>query len=178
MSDLSEQHLMDCAKGQCYADFSINWCAYGCSGAWPQPYFDWTVNQNGGRFEQESCTPYHAYEKECQPKEDCIYQEAKLDGFHVDYESNEEDLKYLVYEGPVWVALYVSIITRKKFIFVIYEILIQPILFRHLLLEDIQRVFLMMKDAAKLQKMKIVDGMLIMQFLLLVMVLRMERTTG
>ena len=37
---------------------------------------------------------------------------------------------------------------------------------------------MMMKDAAKLQKMKIVDGMLIMQFLLLVMVLRMERTTG
>ena len=178
MSDLSEQHLMDCAKDQCYADSSGNWCAYGCSGAWPQPYFDWTVNQNGGRFEQESCTPYHAYEKECQPKEDCIYQEAKLDGFHVDYESNEEDLKYLVYEGPVLVALNVSIITRKKFIFVIYEILIQPILFRHLILEDIQRVFMMMKDAAKLQKMKIVDGMLIMQFLLLVMVLRMERTTG
>ena len=178
MSDLSEQHLMDCAKGQCYADFSKNWCAYGCGGAWPQPYFDWTVNQNGGRFEQESCTPYHAYEKECQPKEDCIYQEAKLDGFHVDYESNEEDLKYLVYEGPVLVALNVSIITRKKFIFVIYEILIQPILFRHLILEAIQRVFMMMKDAAKLQKMKIVDGMLIMQFLLLVMVLRMERTTG
>ena len=178
MSDLSEQHLMDCAKDQCYADSSGNWCAYGCSGAWPQPYFDWTVNQNGGRFEQESCTPYHAYEKECQPKEDCVYQEAKLDGFHVDYESNEEDLKYLVYEGPVLVALNVSIITRKKFIFVIYEILIQPILFRHLILEDIQRVFMMMKDAAKLQKMKIVDGMLIMQFLLLVMVLRMERTTG
>ena len=101
MSDLSEQHLMDCAKDQCYADSSGNWCAYGCSGAWPQPYFDWTVNQNGGRFEQESCTPYHAYEKECQPKEDCIYHEAKLDDFHVDYESNEEDLKYLVYEGPV-----------------------------------------------------------------------------
>ena len=37
---------------------------------------------------------------------------------------------------------------------------------------------MMMKDAAKLQKMKIVDGMLIMQFLLLVMVLRMARTTG
>ena len=169
---------MDCAKDQCYADSSGNWCAYGCSGAWPQPYFDWTVNQNGGRFEQESCTPYHAYEKECQPKEDCIYHEAKLDDFHVDYESNEEDLKYLVYEGPVWVALYVSIITRKKFIFVIYEILIKPILFRHLIFLAIQRVFMMMKDAAKLQKMKIVDGMLIMQFLLLVMVLRMERTTG
>ena len=126
MSDLSEQHLMDCAKDQCYADSSGNWCAYGCSGAWPQPYFDWTVNQNGGRFEQESCTPYHAYEKECQPKEDCIYHEAKLDDFHVDYESNEEDLKYLVYEGPVWVALYVSIITRKKMILSLKKYLSNP----------------------------------------------------
>ena len=109
MIDLSEQHLMDCARDQCYADEEFShWCARGCFGASPQPYFNWTIKENEGKFEQESCTPYQGQEKECQPKNNCIYQDAQLDDFKIYYESDEEELKHLVYEGPVWVAVYVS----------------------------------------------------------------------
>ena len=89
--------------------FSGNWGAFGCDGAWPQAYYDWIVNENGGRLEQESCAPYHAADRSCNDDNSCDYKGAHLTGFYNKWYTNEEEMKEIVYNGPVATTVYVSV---------------------------------------------------------------------
>merc|ERR1712027_175738 len=99
--DLSEQHLMDCANGHNYYDNEGAWGAFGCDGAWPQAYYDWIVNNNGGRLEKEDCAPYHAADRSCSDDDSCNYMGAHLAGFYNRWYPTEADMKELVFQGPV-----------------------------------------------------------------------------
>lgn len=106
--DLSEQHLMDCANNHFYADNVGNWGAFGCDGAWPQAYYDWIVTKNDGRLEKESCEPYQAHDRTCNDDDSCNYMGAHLTGFYNKWYTNEEEMKEIVYAGPVATTVYAS----------------------------------------------------------------------
>lgn len=118
---------MDCANNHFYADnvyvlclkrmnpfykhyhFSGNWGAFGCDGAWPQAYYDWIVTKNDGRLEKESCEPYQAHDRTCNDDDSCNYMGAHLTGFYNKWYTNEEEMKEIVYAGPVATTVYVSV---------------------------------------------------------------------
>ena len=41
------------------------WGAFGCSGAWPQAYFDYFETVSGGRTQTERAYPYTATDGQC-----------------------------------------------------------------------------------------------------------------
>jgi len=106
--DLSEQHLMDCANGHYSYDDEGAWGAFGCDGAWPQAYYDWLINNNGGRVEKEDCAPYHAQDKHCHDDDSCDYKGAKITGFYNKWHTTDEEMKELVYIAPVATTVYAS----------------------------------------------------------------------
>jgi len=106
--DLSEQHLMDCAYGHNFYDDEGAWGAFGCDGAWPQAYYDWIVNKNGGRVEQEDCEPYTAQDHDCNDNDACNYMGAHMTGFYNKWYTNEDEMKELVYVAPVATTVFAS----------------------------------------------------------------------
>ena len=82
--------------------------AFGCYGAWPQPYMDWIINYNSGRVEKESCAPYHANDRTCSDDDSCNYADSKVTGFYNKWHTTEAEMKELVYIAPVATTVYVS----------------------------------------------------------------------
>ena len=85
------------------------WGAFGCDGAWPQAYYDWIVNNNGGRLEKEDCAPYHAADRSCSDDDSCNYMGAHLTGFYNKWYTTEAEMKELVFQGPVATTVFVCI---------------------------------------------------------------------
>merc|ERR1712110_912481 len=106
--DLSEQHLMDCAYGHNYYDSEGAWGAFGCDGAWPQSYYDWIINKNAGRVEQEDCEPYTAQDHTCADDDSCNYMGAHMTGFYNKWYTNEDEMKELVYISLVATTVFAS----------------------------------------------------------------------
>eukprot|EP00091_Calanus_sinicus_P003321 TRINITY_DN1348_c0_g1_i1.p1 TRINITY_DN1348_c0_g1~~TRINITY_DN1348_c0_g1_i1.p1 ORF type:complete len:355 (+),score=118.11 TRINITY_DN1348_c0_g1_i1:102-1166(+) len=99
--DLSEQHLVDCAAGHYFYDNDGAWGAFGCDGAWPPAYFDWLVNNNGGRTQTESSYPYEASDHHCRGSSSGNYNGAHVTGQYNKWDTTEEAMKDLVYLNPV-----------------------------------------------------------------------------
>jgi len=99
--DLSEQHLLDCAYEHYYYDGEGAWGAFGCDGAWPQAYLDWVVNENGGNVQTEESYPYEAVNGACRSSSDGVFPEAQVTGQYNRWNTNEVDMKEMVYINPV-----------------------------------------------------------------------------
>ena len=82
--------------------------AFGCYGAWPQPYMDWIINYNSGRVEKESCAPYQANDRTCNDDDNCNYSDSTVTGFYSKWYTTEAEMKELVYIAPVATSVYVS----------------------------------------------------------------------
>ena len=84
------------------------WGAFGCDGAWPQSYYDWIINKNAGRVEQEDCEPYTAQDHTCADDDSCDYMGAHMTGFCNKWSTNEDELTGPVYIAPVATTVFVS----------------------------------------------------------------------
>jgi len=106
--DLSEQHLLDCGYGYNFVDEEGTWGAYGCDGAWPQAYMDWLEKKNGGLVQTETSYPYQAAVYGCNPKDGGDYTKAKVTGQYNVWNTNEADMKELVYVSPMTTSIQAS----------------------------------------------------------------------
>jgi len=103
--DLSEQHLVDCANGHYFYDNDGAWGAFGCDGAWPPAYFDWLVNNNGGRTQTEQSYPYTAKDETCKGSSSGNYNDAHVTGQYNKWDTTEEEMKDIVLINPVTTTL-------------------------------------------------------------------------
>jgi len=99
--DLSEQHLMDCAYNHYFYDNSGAWGAFACDGAWSPAYFDWIVQNNAGRMQTESSSPYEGKQKTCRDNDSGNYGGAHVTGQYNKWDTTEEEMKDVVYINPV-----------------------------------------------------------------------------
>jgi C1A family cysteine protease len=96
-TDLSEQHLMDCAykyKGSA-----------GCEGAWPMNYYDWMHNKHNGGLANEKQYPYISADwgmvdraGECKNVPSASWG-AKVTSHYQTWNAKEEDIMQLLAEG-------------------------------------------------------------------------------
>jgi cathepsin L len=105
--DLSEQHIVSCANNHYYYDNEGAWGAFGCDGAWPPAYFDWIVKNNAGHIQTESAYPYTATTGSCHPKSGGDFG-SKVTGMYNLWNTNERDMKELVYINPVTTSILAS----------------------------------------------------------------------
>lgn len=95
--DLSEQYLVDCANNHYFGDLG----AFGCSGAWPQAYFDYMEKYESGRVQTESAYPYTAQDGSCRSSASGWYNVAQTSWKNV-WSPDEESIKAWISEvGPV-----------------------------------------------------------------------------
>merc|ERR1719430_340314 len=106
--DLSEQHINSCAYNHYYYDDEGAWGAFGCDGAWPPAYFDWLVKNNNGKIQTESAYPYTATTGTCRPHNGGDFQNGVVTGMYNLWNTNERDMKELVYINPVTTTLQAS----------------------------------------------------------------------
>lgn len=106
--DLSEQHLMDCAYNHYYNDNEGSWGAFGCDGAWPVAYMDWVVNYNSGKIQTESSYPYEAVTRSCRQSSSGNFNGGTVTGMYNKWNTNEADMKELVYLNPVTTSILAS----------------------------------------------------------------------
>jgi len=100
-ADLSEQLIVDCARGHVYHDDNGDWEGKGCYGGWPVSYIDWLVTKNDGNIEKEECYPYRENQGSCRKDESCNYEYATVTGMYNKWHVNEEEMKEMVYQSPV-----------------------------------------------------------------------------
>merc|ERR1712002_1112344 len=106
--DLSEQHLLDCAYNHYYEDDEGSWGAFGCDGAWPQAYMDCVANNNNGKIQIETAYPYEAVEGDCRPDSSGDFTNGQVLGLYSKWDTNEKDMKELVYINPVTTSIQAS----------------------------------------------------------------------
>merc|ERR1719500_2512233 len=108
--DLSEQQLVDCALNHFYQDNEGNWGAFGCDGAWPPAYFDWIVKNNYGNIQTEASYPYTAKDGTCRCMGNCNgdFPNGVVTGMYNLWNTNEADMKELVYINPVTTSIQAS----------------------------------------------------------------------
>lgn len=108
--DLSEQQLVDCALNHFYQDNDGNWGAFGCDGAWPPAYFDWIVKNNYGNIQTEASYPYTAKDGTCRCMGNCNgdFPNGVVTGMYNLWNTNEADMKELVYINPVTTSIQAS----------------------------------------------------------------------
>jgi len=106
--DLSEQHIVDCAINHYYHDSEGAWGAFGCDGAWPPAYMDWIVNNNYGKIQTETSYPYTASVGSCSPASNGDFPYGSVTGQYNLWNTNEGDMKELVYINPVTTSIQAS----------------------------------------------------------------------
>ena len=89
--DYSEQQLLDCGKG-------YKGRTWGCEGAWPDAYFQFLFEKQGGQLVHESQAPYKNKEGQCDSNTPSYNQGAKVTGEYSTYKGDEELIKKLVYK--------------------------------------------------------------------------------
>jgi len=103
--DLSEQHIVSCANEHYVQDSDGNWGAFGCDGAWPNAYMDWIVNNNNGNIQTEAAYPYKHVTGTCRPHTGGDFPNGKVTGFYNKWNTNEAEMKELVYINPVTTSI-------------------------------------------------------------------------
>merc|ERR1712107_809642 len=106
--DLSEQHIVDCALNHYYHDSEGSWGAFGCDGAWPPAYMDWLVDNNNGKIQTEASYPYTAKDGHCRPASNGDFAYGSVTGQYNLWNTNERDMKELVYINPVTTSIQAS----------------------------------------------------------------------
>jgi len=110
VEDLSEQHILDCAYNHHVSDDAGTWGAYGCSGAFPNVYYDWLMS--APHNQEEASYPYTSgfsgKVSECKPDENGYFLDAKLTGMHNVWYPEELDMEELVQINPVATAVQVT----------------------------------------------------------------------
>jgi C1A family cysteine protease len=104
LEDLSEQFLVDCGKNH-YWD---TWGAFGCSGAWPQAYYDYILNNEQGRVQHQSSYPYEATDYQgCRASQSGYCSHAKMTSWRNVWNADEETVKeWLASTGTVQTTIY------------------------------------------------------------------------
>lgn len=103
--DLSEQFLVDCAMNHYFGE----WGAFGCSGAWPQAYFDYLETVSNGYTQKESSYPYTGTDGRCKSTEQGWYTAAHQLEWKNIWNADEKVVKQWIAEiGPVVTTIYAS----------------------------------------------------------------------
>lgn len=101
-TDLSEQHLLDCAFGHRVTDSVGTWEGFGCDGAWPNVYMDYV---KGTWNHEESSYPYvsggSGTHYGCKSDDNGIRTKAYVTGFQNQWGADEANLESLLQYGPV-----------------------------------------------------------------------------
>merc|ERR1719154_143687 len=101
-TDLSEQHLLDCAFGHRVTDSVGTWEGFGCDGSWPNVYMDYV---KGTWNHEESSYPYvsggSGTHYGCKSDDNGVRTKAYVTGFQNQWGADEANLESLLQYGPV-----------------------------------------------------------------------------